>query len=99
MNRDYPDLVLAAVLGTALAGHARQLTAAVLVTVLASANGLLFLFADILPGTAPLALAAVAVLVLERRRGTVRRPVLKDRRPRVLEGSPGQPVAAQPMEA
>ena len=99
MNRDYPDLVLAAVLGTALAGHARQLTAAVLVTVLASANGLLFLFADILPGTVPLALAAAAVLVLERRRGKARRPVLKARRPRILDGSAGQPGAAQPMEA
>ncbi len=66
MNRDYPDLVLAAVLGATLAGHARQLTAAALVTVLASANGLFFLVADMLPATVPTGVAALVVLLLGR---------------------------------
>lgn len=99
MNRDYPDLVLAAVLGAALAGHARQLTAALLVTVLASANGLLFIFADILPGTVPLGVAATAVFMLERRRGTARVPAPRTRRPRTLPIPAHQPGAVQPMEA
>jgi hypothetical protein len=68
MNRDYPDLVLSAALGTVLAGHARQLTAAVLVALLASANGTFFLLADILPATVPLGVAAAVVVVLDRRR-------------------------------
>jgi hypothetical protein len=58
---DYPDLVLAAVLGAVLAGDARQLRAGVLVAALVSASGLLFLVADILPGTVPLAIAAAVV--------------------------------------
>jgi hypothetical protein len=98
MNRDYPDLVLAAVFGTVLAGHARQLTAAALVAVLASANGLFFLFADILPATVPLGVAAATVFVLEQWRGTARRPARKQRPP-ALRGSARRPAAAQPMEA
>ena len=97
MNRDYPDLVLAGVLGTVLAGHARQLTAAVLVAVLASANGLLFLVADMLPATVPLGVAAAAVFALERWRGTARRP--KRHGPRAHRGSASQPGAPQPMQA
>jgi hypothetical protein len=89
MNRDYPDLVLAAVLGAALAGHARQATAAVLAVVLSCANGLFFLVADMLPATVPLGVAAAAIFVLERRRGKARRPVAR----------PQRPVAVQPMEA
>jgi hypothetical protein len=89
MNRDYPDLVLAAVLGAALAGHARQLTAAVLAAVLSCANGLFFLVAYMLPATVPLGVAAAAILVLERRRG-------KARRPAVTKGLRPQPL---PMEA
>jgi hypothetical protein len=99
MNRDYPDLVLAAVLGTALAGHARQLTAAVLVAVFASANGLFFLVADILPGTVPLGVAAAVVVVLEWRGARTRGPRLKSQRPPALRGATGQPGIAQPMEA
>ena len=99
MNRDYPDLVLAAVLGTVLAGKARQLTAAVLVAVLACANGLFFLVADMLPATVPLGVAAAAVFVLELRRGTGVRRALKGQRPRALRGATVQPGAAQPMEA
>ncbi len=99
MNRDYPDLVLAAVLGGVLAGNGRQLTAAVLVAVLASANGLLFLVADMLPGTVPLGVAAVVVALLARRSAAKRRPSSRRQRtpgPRPVARRPG-PV--QPMEA
>jgi hypothetical protein len=99
MNRDYPDLVLAAVLGTALAGHARQRTAALLVAILASANGLFFLVADMLPATVPLGVAAVAVIALERRRGRTREPSAQRRRAPAVRGPAGPRVAAQPMKA
>jgi hypothetical protein len=66
---DYPDLVLAAVLGAVLAGDARQFRAGVLVAALVSASGLLFMVADMLPGTVPLAVAA-AVVALDRTRGS-----------------------------
>jgi hypothetical protein len=99
MNKDYPDLVLAAVLGAALARNARQLTAAVLVTLLVSANGVFFLVADMLPGTVPLGIAAAAVFVLERQRETTRLPARKGQPPRALAGVTSQPRAAQPMEA
>jgi hypothetical protein len=99
MNRDYPDLVLAAVLGTVLAGNARQLTAAVLVAVLASANGLFFLVADILPGTVPLGIAAVVVALLERRSAANRRPSQGSRRAVVPRAPPRRTGPAQPMEA
>ena len=73
INRDYPDLVVAATLGSALAGSARQLTAGVLVAVLGSANGALFLVADILPATVPVGAAAAVVVLVERRRTRTRR--------------------------
>jgi hypothetical protein len=73
VSKDYPDLVLAAVLGSTLAGSARQLTAAVLVAVLVSANGFCFMFAQMLPGTVPLGVAAVVVVLLERRARARRR--------------------------
>jgi hypothetical protein len=86
VTKDYPDLVLAAVLGNTLAGNARQLTAALLVAALVSANGIFFLVADILPGTVPLGVAAAVVAVLERR-PRARRPATRQR------------AVAQPMEA
>ena len=107
VNKDYPDLVLAAVLGSTLAGHARQLTAAVLVAVLVSANGVFFMVADMLPGTVPLGVAAAAIAVLERRGSRARRPARKGksgRRPTpkiapALQPSTLQPGVVQPMEA
>ena len=60
-SSDYPDLVLAAVLGAVLAGDTRQFRAGVLVAALVSASGLLFMVADMLPGTVPLAVAAAVV--------------------------------------
>ena len=75
VTKDYPDLVLTAVLGSMLASNAAlQRTAAVLVAVLASANGVFFLVADILPATVPLGVAAAMVFALERRRSRPRRP-------------------------
>jgi hypothetical protein len=75
VSKDYPDLVLTAVLGSILAGRAAlQRTAAVLVAVLASANGLLFLIADVLPATVPLGVAAAVVFGLDRWRSRPRRP-------------------------
>jgi hypothetical protein len=99
MNRDYPDLALAAVLGAALAGHARQLTAAALVAALAAANGLFFMLADMLPGTVPLGVAAAIILTLERRPRTAPRPTHKRQRAPALLGATPQPTTAQPMEA
>jgi hypothetical protein len=58
---DYPDLVLAAVLGGVVAGRAIQQPAAVLVAILAAAYGALFAVADMLPATVPLALVLVLV--------------------------------------
>lgn len=66
ITKDYPDMVLAAVLGSALAGTPLQRPAAALVAVLAAANGLLFLFADMLPATLPLAVAAAIIAVMHR---------------------------------
>jgi hypothetical protein len=73
MSKDYPDLVLAATLGSTVAGNPRQLTAAVLVTVLCCANGVLFLVASMLPATGPIGVAAAVVLLLERRSRATRR--------------------------
>jgi hypothetical protein len=61
IRKDYPDLVLAAVLGGVVAGRASQRRTAVLVGLLATANGGLFAFADILPATVPLVLALILV--------------------------------------
>jgi hypothetical protein len=59
---DYPDLVLAAVLGGFLAGRHRQLLAAALVTVVGVAYGLLLLpIAHLLPATVPIALTLLAL--------------------------------------
>jgi hypothetical protein len=57
ISTDYPDLVLAAVLGGMVAGDtAVQRQAAVLVTTLVALYGLLLAFVSILPATVPIAL-------------------------------------------
>jgi hypothetical protein len=99
MNRDYPDLVLAAVLGAALAGNARQPTAAMLVAALAAANGVFFLVADMLPATIPTGVAAAVVVALERRSASTGRASAKGRRPPARLRATSGPGAAQPMEA
>jgi hypothetical protein len=72
---DYPDLVLAAVLGGFVAGHARQRRAALLVTALAAGHGMLLPFAGVLPATVPLALTFTMLHYarLPRRRANARR--------------------------
>ena len=61
ITTDYPDLVLAGVLGSALAGHRLQLRAAVLLTALVAAYGMLLPIAGTLPATVPIALAFVLI--------------------------------------
>jgi hypothetical protein len=61
MSKDYPDLVLAAVLGGAVAGRPIQKPAAVLLAILATAYGGLFAVAHILPATVPPALILALV--------------------------------------
>jgi hypothetical protein len=72
---DYPDLLLAAVLGGAVAGHGVQRHAAVLVTTLAAGYGLLLSHVTMLPATVPV--AAMFILLrwgppAVRRRSSVR---------------------------
>jgi hypothetical protein len=69
---DYPDLVLAAVLGAIVADRAVQRPAALLVAIVATAYGALFAFAEMLPATVPL---AVVLMLVERgpQRGPRRR--------------------------
>jgi hypothetical protein len=98
ISKDYPDLVVAAVLGSALAGKARQLTGGVLVAVLSSANGLLLLVADMLPATVPVGVAAAVVVLLERRSRRTRRPARDSLRPPGLR-RPMRPPGPEPVEA
>jgi hypothetical protein len=58
---DYPDLVLAAVLGAIVADRAIQQSAALVVAISAAAYGVLFAFANTLPATVPLAVVFVLV--------------------------------------
>jgi hypothetical protein len=74
VTTDYPDLVLAAILGGIVAGRATQYPAALLVGLLASAYGGLLTVADMIPGTVPLVLA-LALVEFARARGLIsRRP-------------------------
>lgn len=56
ISTDYPDLVLAGVLGGFVAGHTVQRRAAILLTTLVAGYGMLPPFAGILPATVPIAL-------------------------------------------
>jgi hypothetical protein len=98
ISKDYPDLVLAATLGAALAGNARQLIAAVLVAVLCTANGVLFLVAAIVPATVPVGLAAAVVVLLERRTRRTRRAVRASLQPPAVRLSKRWPEV-RPAEA
>ncbi|MBV8220659.1 MAG: hypothetical protein JO325_19520 [Solirubrobacterales bacterium] len=84
VSTDYPDLVLAALLGGFLAGRHRQLLAASLVTAIGAAYGLLLLpLQSLLPATVPIALA---LLLLE---GAANRHALRTRWPsRARTGDP-----------
>ena len=60
VTTDYPDLVLAAVMGGFLAGRHKQLLAALLVTAIGALYGLLLLPIDhLLPATVPIGLALI----------------------------------------
>jgi hypothetical protein len=73
VTTDYPDLVLAAVLGGFLAGRHKQLLAAVLVTAFGVGYGLLLLpISDLLPATVPIGLALILLESPSARRTTSR---------------------------
>jgi hypothetical protein len=61
MREDYPDLVLAAILGGAVAGRRTQRRTAVVIVIVATAYGGLFAVAHMLPATVPSALVLAAV--------------------------------------
>ena len=61
VSKDYPDLVLAAVLGGIVAGRPIQQRVAALVAMLAAAYGGLFAVVDILPATVPIVLVLILV--------------------------------------
>ena len=68
-STDYPDLVLAAVLGGFLAGRHHQLLAAVLVTTIGAAYGMLLLpVASALPATVPIGLTLLLLEAASARR-------------------------------
>jgi hypothetical protein len=67
ITTDYPDLILAAVLGSSLGGERLQRRAAVLVAVLAAAFGLLLPVLGALPATVPLAVTFVLISGQARR--------------------------------
>ena len=59
ISTDYPDLLLAAMLGGIVAGHTIQWRAAVLVTALGASYGMLLPVVDPLPATVPIVLAYI----------------------------------------
>ena len=66
-STDFPDLVLASVLGGVLAGEPDQRRGAVLLATLAGLYGLLLAVADVLPATVPIALTYLLVHVRIRK--------------------------------
>jgi hypothetical protein len=78
ITTDDPDLVLAAVLGSALGGEPGQRAAAVLVAGLVAGYGMLLPIAGTLPATVPIALAFALIQTaprLHRWRATALRPL------------------------
>ena len=61
VSKDYPDLVLAAVLGGFVAGRPMQRRAAALVAILAAAYSGLLVFTDVIPATVPLVIVLALV--------------------------------------
>ena len=68
---DYPDLVLAAVLGGFVAGHPLQRRAALTLTSLAAGSGILLAVIDPLPATVPITLTLVLLISWARARPRV----------------------------
>jgi hypothetical protein len=85
---DYPDLVLAAVLGGVVAGRRDQVGAALLVTVLAAAYGMLLPAVHTLPATVPPAIVFSVVRRVARRGGPGRRSS-RNRLAQSVEPKPG----------
>jgi hypothetical protein len=79
MSQDYPDLVLAAVVGGVVAGRSIQPRVALLVAVLAIANGGLLVFASVVPATVGPMLALAIVEWMPRLR--IRAPRVGDVQP------------------
>lgn len=75
MSQDYPDLVLAAVVGGVVAGRPIQPRAALLVAILAIVNGGLLAFASIVPATVAPMLVLALVEWMPRLR--IRPPILR----------------------
>jgi hypothetical protein len=102
ISTDYPDLLLAAVLGGAVAGQAEQSRAAVLVAVLAAAYGMLLPFAnDALPATVPVAVTFLLLGIGRRLRrpgapAGARAPRFRPRALRVGGRSAAPPAALLP---
>ena len=71
---DYPDLVLAGVLGGAVAGEPAQPRAAVTLALLATAGGLLLVIFPLVPATPPIAATFVLLGAQRRLRERRRRP-------------------------
>jgi hypothetical protein len=63
---DFPDLVLAAVVGGYVAGHSFQHRAALTLTLLAAASGMLLPFIPLVPETVPIGLTFLLVVGWER---------------------------------
>jgi hypothetical protein len=108
ISTDYPDLLLAAVLGGAVAGRADQWRVAVLVAALAAVYGLLLPLAhDALPATVPIALTFLLLRLHRwvRRRGApagARAPRSRLLAPRAAARSgppPAAPLPASPAWA
>jgi hypothetical protein len=91
---DYPDLLLAAMLGGMVAGHAVQRRAAVLVAMLAGGYGMLLPVVNPLPATVPIALAFILLRYGRLpHRGQIaprlpRTPLRSDRAPELLPTAP-----------
>lgn len=83
---DYPDLVLAGVLGGFVAGQPGQLRAAAALTLLSAASGMFLPVVPIVPETVPIALTFALVCLTQpslRRRAPSRSRPRAGRRPRV----------------
>ncbi len=93
ISTDYPDLVLAALLGALLAGQQYQRRAAMLVTTLASGSGMLLPLVGWLPATIPVTVALI-VFCLQRVAQQRRAGTLARRAGAVAAGAPAPHEAA-----
>jgi hypothetical protein len=92
VSMGYGDMFVAALLGAALATNRRlQLSAALMVFVVAGAFDLLFFFFNELPATVPVALVVIILEVWRRRPFSIPRPLIRSKRtPQPVGGAPGK---------